>query len=250
MTPYYERGGITIYHGDALDVIPNLAGIAGVVTDPPYSSGGAYRGDRTQRTLQKYISTDSAAQETLSDFTGDNRDQRSFMAWCAMWMNAARKASLPGAAFVSFIDWRQLPTLTDAVQAGGWVWRGLATWHKPGIRMQRGMFSASAEYCVFATNGPRRDHDGAPQNVFVCQPEAEREHIAQKPQPVMRWALQVVPHIGPILDPFMGSGTTLAAAKDMGFPAIGIEMSEQYCDIAARRLEQEVLALDLAEAAL
>lgn len=243
MKPYYDDGkGIVIYHGDCLDVLPYLSGIAGVVTDPPYSSGGAFRGDRVNATLTKYISSDSSNQR-LDDFTGDNRDQRSFAAWATLWMNACRNASLPGAVLVSFIDWRQLPTLTDAVQGGGWVWRGLATWHKPGIRMQRGMFSGSAEYCVFATNGPKLDHDGAPQNVFACQPEGDKEHIAQKPQAVMRWAIQVVPPIGPILDPFMGSGTTLRAAKDMGFDAIGIETSEQYCDLAARRLSQEVLAL-------
>lgn len=243
MTPYYERGGIVIYHGDALDILPQLSGIAGVVTDPPYSSGGAYRGDRMNSTLQKYITSDSEAQRTLDNFTGDNRDQRSFAAWATLWMNAARHAALPGAALVSFIDWRQLPTLTDAVQGGGWVWRGLATWHKPGIRMQRGMFSASAEYCVFATNGPRLDHAGAPQNVFVCNPERDREHIAQKPIEVMRWALRVVPPIGTVLDPFMGTGTTLRAAMDLGLPAIGIEVSESMCEIAARRLSQAVLPI-------
>ena len=239
--PYYDRDGITIYHGDALEILPELSGLAGVVTDPPYSSGGAFRGDRMNSTLAKYVNGDSSNRTRLDDFTGDNRDQRSFAAWATLWLNAARSAALPGAALVSFIDWRQLPTLTDAVQGGGWVWRGIATWHKPGIRMQRGMFSGSAEYIVFATNGPRLDHDGAPQNVFACQPEDEKEHIAQKPEPVMRWAMQVVPPIGPILDPFMGSGTTLRAAKDLGFRAIGIEVQERYCEIAAKRLAQEVL---------
>ena len=241
MKPYYDEGGITIYHGDALDVLPTLSGIAGVVTDPPYSSGGQFRGDRMGNTLSKYINNDSILQERLNDFSGDNRDQRSFLAWCTLWMNAARHAAIPGAAFVSFIDWRQLPTLTDAVQAGGWVWRGIATWHKPGIRMQRGMFSGSAEYIVFATNGPKLDHDGAPQNVYACAPEPDKEHIAQKPAPVMQWALQVVPPGGAIVDPFMGSGTTLRAAKNLGRDVIGIEVNEAYCEIAAKRMAQGVL---------
>lgn len=243
MKPYYEHAGITIYHGDCLDILPELAGFSGIVTDPPYSSGGAYRGDRTNKTLSKYISSDSDAQRTLSDFTGDNRDQRGFAAWCVLWLNAARHAALPGAALVSFIDWRQLPTLTDAVQGGGWVWRNLATWHKPGIRMQRGMFSGSAEYVVFGTNGPRLDHAGAPQNVFAHPPVSDREHIAQKPISVMQWCLQVVPPIGPILDPFAGSGSTLVAAKDLGFAAVGIEQDERNCEVMARRLSQEVLDL-------
>lgn len=241
--PYYDEGGITIYHGDCLEIIPCLSGVAGFVTDPPYSSGGAFRGDRVNNTLKKYISSDSLNQEKLENFTGDNRDQRSFFAWATLWMNAARNASLPGGVIVSFTDWRQLPVLSDALQAGGWVWRGLATWHKPGIRMQRGMFSGSAEYIVFGTNGQRLDHDGAPQNVFACKPESDREHIAQKPVDVMKWAIRVVPPVGPIVDPFMGSGSTLRAAKDMGFKVIGVEANEAWCEFAAKRLAQEVLAL-------
>jgi len=245
MRPYYEdtKAGIVIYHGDALDVLPHLSGVAGVVTDPPYSSGGAFRGDRTNATLAKYISTDSSRQDTLDDFTGDNRDQRSFMAWAALWLNGARNAAVPGAVLVSFIDWRQLPTLTDSVQAGGWVWRGIAPWSKKFGRPRAGGFSSACEYIVWGTKGPLHEHQVYPPGIFECSAEGDREHIAQKPEAVMRWALQPVPHIGSILDPFMGSGTTLRAAKDMGFPAIGIEMSEKYCEIAAKRLAQEVMAL-------
>mgnify|MGYP000898402354 FL=1 len=242
MKPYFDDGTVTIYHGDCLEVLPQLSGLGGIVTDPPYSSGGAYRGDRMSATLKKYVNSDSMAQTTLGDFSGDNRDQRSFLVWCSLWMNAARNAALPGAALVSFIDWRQLPALTDAVRCGGWVWRGIGTWHKPGIRMQRGRFSASAEYVVYATNGPTVDHAGSPQNVMAWAPEGgDKEHIAQKPVEVMRWATMPVPPIGPVCDPFMGSGTTLRAAKDLGRKAIGIEVSEQYCEVAAKRMSQAVL---------
>lgn len=245
MRPYYEDDAVTIYHGEALDVLPQLSDIGALVTDPPYSSGGQFRGDRMAQTLAKYVNSGSQSRAELTDFGGDNRDQRSFMAWCTLWMTAARLRSLPGAALVSFIDWRQLPTLTDSVQAGGWVWRGLSTWHKPGIRMQRGMFSGSAEYLVFATNGPKLDHDGAPQNVFACPPVDEKEHIAQKPVAVMRWALSATPPIGVVVDPFMGSGSTLRAAKDLGRRAIGIEIEERYCEDAARRMSQSVMDLAL-----
>ncbi len=245
-TPYYDRGGITIYHADAFDVLHELADIGAVITDPPYSSGGAFRGDRSAQTTTKYVQSGTAAYRP--EFAGDNRDQRSFLAWCSLWMTAARHAAITGAVFCTFSDWRQLPTLTDAVQAGGWTWRGLATWWKPGIRMQRGMFSSSAEYVVYATNGPANyDFDGAPQNVFRHKPVDEKSHIAEKPVEVMRWILKTVPPGVTILDPFMGSGTTLRAAKDLGHPCIGIDSDLRYVEIAARRLEQEVFAWGEAE---
>lgn len=242
MTLYYSDDSATIYHGDMFDVLPTLSGIGAVITDPPYSSGGAFRGDRAMSTTAKYVNNDTASYRP--EFAGDNRDQRSFLAWSALWLNAARVASMPSAVLCSFIDWRQLPTLTDAVQAGGWTWRNIATWWKPGIRMVRGSFSSSAEYVIYATNGPAEaDFDGAVQNVFKCAPVSDKEHIAQKPSGVMQWVLRVVPPSSLVLDPFMGSGSTLYAAKQLGHRAIGVEIDERYCEIAARRLSQEVLDL-------
>lgn len=236
MKPYYQDDAVTIYHADCFDLLHDLSGVGAVVTDPPYSSGGAFRGDRAQLTTTKYVNSDSASYRP--EFAGDTRDQRSFLAWATMWLNAARKASEPGAVLASFIDWRQLPVLTDAVQAGGWTWRNLATWWKPGVRMQKGRFSASAEYVVYATNGPVLDGASSPQNVFSCKIDGDREHIAQKPAKVMRWVMGVVPPGAVVLDPFMGSGSTLEAARDGGHRAIGIEVDERYCEAAARRFEQ------------
>ncbi len=118
MKPYSQHAGLTIYHGDCLDVLPDLNGIGAIVTDPPYSSGGAFRGDRVQGTLVKYVNSDTFAYRP--EFAGDTRDQRSFAAWCALWLNAARYAAIVGAPVASFSDWRQLPTMTDAIQAAGW----------------------------------------------------------------------------------------------------------------------------------
>lgn len=244
-TPYYDADGVTIYHGDSFDVLHDLSGIGAVVTDPPYSSGGAFRGDRAQKTTTKYVNSDTVAYRP--EFAGDNRDQRSFLAWATMWLNAARNATDPGAVLCSFIDWRQLPILSDAVQAGGWTWRSLATWWKPGVRMVRGSFSMSAEYVIHATNGPAdADHDGAVQNVFRCSPVAgdEKHHIAEKPLAVMQWVLSVVKPGVAVLDPFMGSGATLLAARNCGHRAIGIEVDERYCEIAAKRLAQSVMRFE------
>lgn len=241
--PYYEDDVVTIYHGDCFDVLPELSGVGAVITDPPYSSGGAFRGDRAQSTTNKYVQTGTLAYRP--DFAGDNRDQRSFMAWCALWMNAARVASNPGSPIACFIDWRQLPTLTDAVQAGGWIWRGVAVWSKKYGRPNPAGFSSAAEFVVWGTNGPASEQDNYPPGVFESQkpPTNERDHIAQKPDSVMRWVARIARPSTVILDPFMGSGTTLRAAKEVGCRSIGIEVDERYCEIAAKRMAQEVLPL-------
>jgi site-specific DNA-methyltransferase (adenine-specific) len=71
-------------------------------------------------------------------------------------------------------------------------------------------------------------------------------HPTQKPLPLIVWCLEFFPDAQTILDPFMGSGTTLRAAKDLGRKAIGIEIEERYCEIAANRLRQEVLQFEVA----
>ena len=71
----------------------------------------------------------------------------------------------------------------------------------------------------------------------------EKWHPTQKPLELMHWCIGFLPEASTILDPFMGSGTTLRAAKDLGRKAIGIEIEERYCEIAVRRLAQEVLDL-------
>jgi len=246
VTPYYERGGITIYHGDCFDILHNLSGIGAVVTDPPYSSGGAFRGDRMGTTLQKYVSSDAEAQRSGFAFSGDNRDQRSFMAWCSLWMNAARVATDAGATIACFTDWRQLPTVTDSIQAGGWVWRGIGAWSKKFGRPRNGGFSAACEFLVWGTNGPMLESDRYPCGVFEASTTStsERQHITQKPESVIAWAMGNTRKGAVILDPFMGSGTTLVSAKETGRNAIGIDIEESYCEIAAKRLEQEVLPLE------
>lgn len=241
MRPYYEHNGITIYHGDCFDVLPMLSGIEAVITDPPYSSGGQFRGDRMRSTFEKYVQSDTQAYRP--EFAGDNRDQRSYLTWCSLWMGAALRASAPSAPIAVFTDWRQLPTTTDAIQVGGWVWRGIAVWTKNYGRVNSAGFSSAAEYVVWGSNGPAAERADYPPGAFSCAVERDRVHVAQKPLDVMQWVCRVASPAATILDPFMGSGTTLHAARNLGHPAIGIDSDERYCEIAAKRLSQEVLAL-------
>ena len=104
-SPYFEAGGITLWHGDALAVLAAMpaASVDAVITDPPYSSGGAFRADRAQATGKKYVQTNAIRQGV--DFHGDNRDQRAYGYWCALWMAEALRVTRPGGVFCTFTDW-------------------------------------------------------------------------------------------------------------------------------------------------
>lgn len=104
MTPYYEQDGITIYHGDSLHVLQSLPAEAfdALVTDPPYSSGGQFRGDRMKGTGEKY--TQSESRGNYADFAGDTRDQRSFALWCTLWLSESLRVCRPGAPILLFSD--------------------------------------------------------------------------------------------------------------------------------------------------
>ena len=113
-----------IVHGDTLKLVKGfLPGIFdAVVTDPPYASGGTKQNERNRTTNQKYSSM--KAENALPDFDGDNKDQRSWTHWMAEWLYDVRKACKRGAPICLFIDWRQYPSITDALQWAGWIWRG------------------------------------------------------------------------------------------------------------------------------
>jgi site-specific DNA-methyltransferase (adenine-specific) len=217
--------------------LPTLEGVDAVVTDPPYSSGGQFRGDRNQKTSAKYVQTGGSG--FREEFSGDNRDQRAFLAWSAIWIGQLLRASNQGAVFMAFTDWRQLPTMTDAIQAGGWVWRNIVTWWKPGIRMQRGRFSSSAEYVVYGSAGVPIAGEKSPQNVMQFAPVAggEKQHIAEKPTALLETLIGITEPGALVCDPFMGSGTTGVACANLGRKFIGIEIEPKYFDIACKRIE-------------
>lgn len=239
-------GNATLYHGDAMAMLNALGAgtVDAVITDPPYSSGGAFRGDRAQDTKTKYLSSDSGNREVTTDFGGDNRDQRSFHFWSALWAAAALRAAKPGAPALFFTDWRQLPISTDYLQAGGWVWRGVVPWAKKTARPQMGRFSAQCEYVVWGSAGPMPVERGVgclPGFYEFAYP-SEREHITQKPLDLMAAMVEIVEPGGVVLDPFMGSGTTGVAAVQLGRKFIGCEQNEQYFEVACRRMREAVEA--------
>ena len=245
MKPYHEAPGVTIYHGEAMRVLQELpsASVDAVITDPPYSSGGAFRADRAGlNTREKYQNSDTELE--YPEFNGDNRDQRAFGYWSALWLSECLRISKPGAPIALFTDWRQLPVTTDALQAGGWVWRGIAVWDKTeAARPCKGRYRNQAEYIVWGSNGPLEEGGPCLPGVFRQNiTRADKFHTTGKPTGVVRELCKIAWRPDPlILDPFMGSGTTLRAALDNKQRAIGIEQEEPYCRIAVARLAQGVL---------
>lgn len=233
-----------LIHGDCLEVLPTLdaESVDAVITDPPYSSGGAFRGDRMAPAKDKYPNRRldvSGAPQLYSDFSGDNRDQRSYLLWCSLWLGECLRVTKPGGVCCLFTDWRQLPTTTDALQAGGWVWRGIVAWDKTeGGRPSMGRFKAQCEFIVWGSRGAMQERKevGCLAGVFRHVPNHQKYHLAGKPEGLMRDLVAICPPGGKVLDPFAGSGTTLLACQQTGLSAIGIEKDAACVELARVRL--------------
>ena len=237
MTAPLQIGGATLYCGDALDILPRLDPVDAVFADPPYSSGGMFRGDRTTKTSEKYQS--SRYRSLYAEFSGDSRDQRSYAHWSALWLSAALRLTRPSGVCGVFTDWRQLPTTTDAIQAGGWVWRGLVVWDKTeAARPQKGRYRNQCEYVVWGSNGVLPADGPVLPGLFrhVVSTD-DKHHMAGKPVAVLRDLLRITRRGATVLDPFMGSGTTGVAAARLGRRFVGIELEPTHFETACRRID-------------
>lgn len=238
-----------IEHADVEDFLAARAGRAAraIITDVPYCSGGATRGDRNACPLTKY-GVDEAWDQT---FEGDSRDERSFVYWCTTWMRRARLATAPGGILATFIDWRQYSNVTLAMQAAGWILRGLMMWDKgEGARPQPGRPRQQFELIPWASRGAYATCGLPPfRGVFpyTIRP-GDKKHPTGKPVPVMDWLVGgFCPKGSLVLDPFCGAGSTGVAAISKGCSFEGSDSSEKWVQKARHRLEQhkpgEVLQL-------
>lgn len=224
---------------EGLNAIPD-GSVDLILTDPPYSSGGAFSGDRRSRTGVKYADTAYEGATKLPDFSGDNMDQRGFTEFTRQVFAKAREKTKPEGVVVAFIDWRNLPAMCDALQAAGWVWRGIAVWNKPNGRPQKGRFRNEFEFIVWGSNGPMPFERGV-----GCLPgyyrhanvaSKDRQHQTEKPLQLIESLLEIVPKGSIVCDPFMGSGTTAEACINKGYHFIGFELSQQYHAVALERI--------------
>ncbi|MET0322533.1 MAG: site-specific DNA-methyltransferase [Duganella sp.] len=227
-----------LHQVDATDFVRQLprSSIDMLLTDPPYCSGGLHIGARSKRPGKKYML--SATSETYEDFDFDNMDQRSWQYWCQGWLAGAFNALKPGGLVVCFIDWRQLPALTDVIQAAGFRLQGIAVWDKtPGrVRPRNGGFNQQAEFIVWACKGALPQRGTYLPGVFSSRLELPKRHMTEKPMEIARAIVNLVPQGGTVLDLFSGSGTFLLAAKEAGLNWTGTELQPAIYELASQRL--------------
>ena len=220
MKPYYEADGITIYHADCRELIDELKPDA-VLTDPPFFAPAVHYSSRIE----------------WGKSWGDAM-------MLGQWWEDTLKAvdSVPSVA--TFCDSESYPVFYPAMYRRFERLAGVV-WDKGRIGMGT-PWRHSFELVLHGWNGTISPDDRGQGDVIRISPVSpdEREHPAEKPNGLLRLLLGVMTSEDDVvLDPFMGSGSTLRAAKDLRRHAIGIEIEERYCEIAARRLGQEVLDL-------
>lgn len=216
-TPFYDEDGITIYLGDNRKILPFIEKCDLILTDPPYGISFAHGGNDNSGIGGGRYATKFAKKKIEGD-------EKPFDPWpllqfgvpAIIWGGNHFCDKLPGTASWLVWDKRAASEHTNDFADCEIAWCNI----KSVARMFRhhwdGMMKASER--------------GVP-----------RVHPTQKPVALMRWCLSLVPEAQTVLDPFMGSGTTLVAARLEGRKAIGIEISERYCEAAVKRLAQKTL---------
>lgn len=206
-TPYYDDGICTIYHGDAAELWRH-DGVDAVITDPPYANNTNYDDyDDTERNLETNI--EQVIRPCIETY-----------GMVAVTSGVGNVPLYPPA------DWMLAWFYPGGPTTGRW---GFSTW-QPILVYGKDPYHGKGRY-PDATNTQRGKSD-------------KLDHPCPKPLSLMKWIVTRCTLEGQtILDPFMGSGTSLLAAKATGRKAIGIECSERYCHAASMRLTQEVLPL-------
>jgi site-specific DNA-methyltransferase (adenine-specific) len=241
VTPYYEHGGITIYHGDCLDVVASLPDetVRAVITDPPFSSGARTDAGKTVRGAML-----RGAKWEADWFSHDNMATHGFMYLMRLLGREMFRVTAVAGSGHFFIDWRMYPHLYGALESCGWLVKNLVVWDKQHFGIGSN-YRNQHELIIYAEKGGLDFGSKGVGNVLRAKRTQGEWHPTEKPVDLLEKLIGLVT-VGDeiVLDPFAGSGSTLCAAKNIGRRAIGIEIEERYCEIAAKRLQQEVLPLE------
>jgi site-specific DNA-methyltransferase (adenine-specific) len=203
--------GVTLYLGDCREILPTLGQVDAVVTDPPYGLGEKWLGGNAA-SKSRWKLADGGAGLTWDWRPAENIPQV---------LGMARHAIIWGGHCY------------DLPIARGWL-----VWNK----IIRNWSSGECEFAWTTLDQPIRAFDYSHGQLV----HENKEHPTQKPQPLMRWCLEMLPNdCRTILDPFMGSGTTGVAAAKLGMEFTGIEYHQRYFDIACRRIDEAARTPDM-----
>ena len=225
MTPYYQDSAVTIYHGDCREILPHLESVDLVLTDPPYGIKERTRRASNGRGKSRTEGFRVVESRDWPEVYGDDEpfDPSHLLKYpkIILWGANHYCDKLPGSPHWLIWDKREETGGDDNADCEiAWTnLKGPARLHRQLWRgiCKRGEENVSAGYSIV--------------------------HPTQKPIALMRWCIAQAKDADLICDPYFGSGTTLRAAKDLGRKAIGIDIDEKYCEIAARRMSQETLPL-------
>lgn len=251
MTPYYEDALVTLYHGRAEDVLPSLSGVGCVVTSPPYNTLGS-RIPEKPTGMHRNSGWMASVRKTGY---ADDMDEFAYVEWQSAVADAIGAASRPGASWfynhkIRYRD-RVMSHPIDIVRAfDGWSVRQEIIWDRPGaVAFNARMFAPSDERIYWLVrDGADYTWNQTSASMLTVWRMAPPLDVDGHPCPfpltlAVRCISATTRPSDAVLDPFAGSGTTLMAAKSLGRRAIGIEIDERYCEIAATRCSQEVLGL-------
>lgn len=240
-TPFYSADNATIFHGDSLDILEAIAAhmpesFDYILTDPPYASGGR------QQASARNVVTKNNAREDDTWFLGDNMGSDSWMRWQRQIARHSLRACVLGAHAYVCIDWRQLTNLVTAWESVGWSYRTKIVWDKNNQGMGSFWRNTYEEVAVFTKGMPLPLKDGTAFNLFRCNKPRGGYHPTEKPVELMHYILsKLTTKTGRVLDPFMGSGTTLEAARQLALHGYGIDFNPEFCARAAKRVSQALL---------
>lgn len=231
-TPYYQHNGITIYHGDCLEVMPGLGKVDAVVTDPPYRKATLGTGNKNLGGCLDRTNPDVRSGKLFK-----HNDCR-----FSEWLPAVYSLLNNATHLYVFCDYSNTRSLLNAAHGAGYQLKNCRPMIKrnSAIPNKYGLMDYELIW-MFGVGTCRTISDMSNSATVFVDTVYGRIHPTQKPVEACSVLLKdSCPLLGMALDPFMGSGTTLVAAKELGLQAIGIEIEERYCEIAAKRLAQEV----------
>ncbi|MEZ2373101.1 site-specific DNA-methyltransferase [Arthrobacter sp. RCC_34] len=247
MSLYYEDDHVRLYHGKCEDILPKLETVAHVITDPPYSEH-THRNIRSAKMLANDRGGKYGADTRRNVDLGFDHLTPELRMFCATeFTRLASRWVLVFSDVESDHLWRNDLEASglDYVRTGAWIKIG-STPQFSGDRPATGFEAITIAH----PKGKKRWNGGGKHAVWTHPivldrgKSGARLHTTQKPHELMQELVHLfTDHGDVVLDPFAGSGTTLYASKALGRKAIGIEREEKYCEVAARRLSQEVLDL-------